>query len=448
MYLYINNNTMRRFVDATLAVCLLSQLTTAQTANYKQLDNYLEKLEEHDKFMGSVAIAKNGEIVYSKAVGYSDVEKGIRANEDSKYRIGSISKTFTAVLVMQAVEQGKLKLDTRLNTFFPTIKNADKITISHLLNHRSGIHSFTDDISYLEWNTQAKTEKEMLAIIEKGSSLFEPDSKAQYSNSNYVLLSYILEKVYKESLGSILEKNIAKPIGLKNTYLAKTIDVNDNEVQSYNYVGNWKLETETDASIPLGAGAIVSNTEDIILFSNALFEGKLLQPSSLEYMKTLKDNYGAGLFQFPFNENLGYGHTGGIDGFQSIFTYFDSHKITYVMLSNGANTNTNTISLVLLSEAFGVPYELPEINTYKVDPKDLDAYLGVYSSTQLPIKITISKVGETLMAQATGQSSFPLEAVKKDVFQFEVAGIVIEFNSKENNLILKQGGGNFTFSKE
>src|SRR5690606_26284416 len=244
------------------------------------------------------------------------------------------------------------------------------------------------------------------------------------------------------------EKNIAKPIGLKNTYLAKTIDVNDNEVQSYNYVGNWKLETETDASIPLGAGAIVSNTEDIILFSNALFEGKLLQPSSLEYMKTLKDNDGAGLFQFPFNENLGYGHTGGIDGFQSIFTYFDSHKSTYVMLSNGANTNTNTISLVLLSEAFGVPYELPEINTYKVDPKDLDAHLGVYSSTQLPIKITISKVGETLMAQATGHSSFPLEAVKKDVFQFEVAGIVIEFNSKENNLILKQGGGNFTFSKE
>src|SRR5690606_5859981 len=365
---------MRRFVDATIAVCLLSQLTTAQTVNYKQLDNYLEKLEEHDKFMGSVAIAKNGEIVYSKAVGYSDVEKGIRANEDSKYRIGSISKTFTAVLVMKAVEQGKLKLDTRLNTFFPTIKNADKITISHLLKHRSGIHSFTDDISYLEWNTQAKTEKEMLAIIEKGSSLFEPDSKAQYSNSNYVLLSYILEKVYKESLSSILEKNIAKHIGLKNTYLAKTIDVNDNEVQSYNYVGNWKLETETDASIPLGAGAIVSNTEDIILFSNALFEGKLLQPSSLEYMKTLKDNYGAGLFQFPFNENLGYGHTGGIDGFQSIFTYFDSHKITYVMLSNGANTNTNTISLVLLSEAFGVPYELPEINTYKVDPKDLDAH--------------------------------------------------------------------------
>ena len=439
---------MIKWVYTALSVCFCSQLTFSQSENYKQIDKYLDDLEKHNKFMGSVAVAKNGAIVYSKAVGYSDVEKGIRANEDSKYRIGSISKTFTAVLVMQAVEQGKLKLDTRLNTFFPTIKNADKITISHLLNHRSGIHSFTDDDSYLEWNTQAKTEKEMLAIIEKGNSLFAPDSKAQYSNSNYVLLSYILEKVYKESFGSILQKNIAKPIGLKNTYLAKTIDVYDNEVKSYTYTGNWKLESETDPSIPLGAGAIVSNPQDIILFSNALFEGKLLQPSSLEYMKTLKDNYGSGLFKYPFNGKFGYGHTGGIDGFSSIFTYFENDKITYVMTSNGANTNTNTISLVVLSEAFGVPYQLPEITTYKVDPKDLDAYLGVYSSTQLPIKITITRVGETLMAQATGQSSFPLEAVKKDVFQFEVAGIVIEFNSNENNLILIQGGGNFTFSKE
>lgn len=388
--------------------------------------------------------------MYSKTIGYADYQSHKIVNEYTKYRIGSISKTFTVVLILQAVEQGKLKLETTLYIYFPLIKNSNKITISHLLNHRSGIQSFTDNDTYLEWNTKAKSEKEMLAIIEKGGSVFEPDSKAEYSNSNYVLLSYILEKVYNDSFASILQKNIIKTIGLKNTYLGSKINISNNEVNSYSYKGGWKLESEIDASIPLGAGAIVSNTKDLLVFSEALFSGKLLQSNSLKLMKTMKDSYGLGLFEFPFSDKKGYGHTGGIDGFSSIFTYFDTDKITYAMTSNGANTNTNTnnISLVVLSEVFGVPYELPVMTTYKVNTNDLDAYVGIYASTQLLIKITITKEVETLIAQATGQSSFPLEATKKDVFQFEMAGIVLEFNPGEKTLILKQGGGAFTFTKE
>lgn len=256
------------------------------------------------------------------------------------------------------------------------------------------------------------------------------------------------EKVYNDSFASILQKNIIKTIGLKNTYLGSKINISNNEVNSYSYIGGWKLESEIDASIPLGAGAIVSNTKDLLVFSEALFSGKLLQSNSLKLMKTMKDSYGLGLFEFPFSDKKGYGHTGGIDGFSSIFTYFDTDKITYAMTSNGANTNTNNISLVVLSEVFGVPYELPVMTTYKVNTNDLDAYVGIYASTQLLIKITITKEVETLIAQATGQSSFPLEATKKDVFQFEMAGIVLEFNPGEKTLILKQGGGAFTFTKE
>src|SRR5690606_7896195 len=123
---------------------------------------YFEALEQNDKFMGSVSVSRNGEIIYKKSAGFADVERKIKATDKTKYRIGSISKSFTAVLVLKAVENNKLELDTTIDKWFPTIPNADKITVKQLLNHRSGIHNFTDDNDYLNWNTHRKTEKEMI----------------------------------------------------------------------------------------------------------------------------------------------------------------------------------------------------------------------------------------------------------------------------------------------
>ena len=182
-----------------------------------KLDNYFDKLEENNKFMGSVAVAKNGEIIYTKAIGYADVENKVKATEKSKYRIGSASKSFTAVLVLKAVEEKKIDLDQTIDKWFPTIANSQKITVRHLLSHRSGIHDFTHDDDYLDWCTQPKTENEMLAIIEKGGSDFEPDSKSDYSNSNYVLLTYILEKTFSKPYSDLLQEYIVKPIGLTDT---------------------------------------------------------------------------------------------------------------------------------------------------------------------------------------------------------------------------------------
>src|SRR5690606_17415340 len=164
----------------------------AQTFDKEKLDSYFDALEANDKFMGSAAIAKNGEIIYTKAIGYSDVESKTKPDANTKYRIGSISKTFTAVLVLKAAEEKKLNLNHTIHKYFPNIANSKKITISNLLNHRSGIHNFTNDDIYLEYNTQPKTEAEMVAIIAEGGSDFEPGTKAEYSNSNYVLLSFIL----------------------------------------------------------------------------------------------------------------------------------------------------------------------------------------------------------------------------------------------------------------
>lgn len=440
---------MIKSVLTTLLIGTLSQTGLTQTHFDKvKLDNYFNTLEESNKFMGSVTVSKNGEIIYSKTVGFADVENNVKATEKSKYRIGSISKSFTAVLVLKAIEQKKLDLNQPIDKWFPTIKNAKEITVKHLLSHRSGIHNFTDNKDYFTWHTQSKTEKEMIEIIAKSGSDFKPDSKAEYSNSNFVLLTYILEKTFSKLYSDLLQELIVKPIGLTKTYIFGKIDASNNECKSYSFAGSWRVENETDFTIPLGAGAILSTPTDLTKFADALFSGKILTSESLEIMKTIKDGYGIGLFQIPFDKSLGYGHTGGIDGFSSVYSHFADENISYALTSNGTNINNNDISIAVLSAVYNKPYEIPVFTTYNVTSEDLDKYLGVYVSKQISLKITVTKNGNTLIAQATEQPSFPLEATEKDKFKFDQAGVVLEFNPTKKAMILKQGGGQYTFTKK
>jgi D-alanyl-D-alanine carboxypeptidase len=308
-----------------LIISLVSFITTtcfSQTFNKQRLDSLFQVLEKKDKFMGSIAISQNGKMLYSNAIGFADIETSKKGTTQTKYRIGSISKMFTAVLVLKAVENKKITLNQTLDKYFPQIENADKITIENLLNHRSGIHNFTNDSMYTSYNTTFKSQKEMIEIITNGKSDFEPNSKAEYSNSNYVLLSYILGKIYKKDYASILNSNILKPLKLNNIYFGGKTNLKNNESYSHSFENKWIKETETDMSIPMGAGALVSTPTDLTVFVEQLFVGKIISEKSLALMKTIKDKYGMGIFEFPYYEKKSYGHTGGIDGFQSVLSYF------------------------------------------------------------------------------------------------------------------------------
>jgi len=440
---------MKKSILTTLVFLALGYLSLAQTTfDKKKLDSYFEALEQNDKFMGSLSVTRNGEIIYKKSVGFADVERKIKATDKTKYRIGSISKSFTAVLVLKAVENNKLELSQTIDKWFPTIPNSGKITVKQLLNHRSGIHNFTNDDDYLSWNTQPKTEKEMIEIISKGGSDFTPDSKAEYSNSNYVILTYILEKSFSESFSELLNKYIVKPVGLTNTYVFGKVDTSLNETKSYNYVGTWKPETETDYTIPLGAGALISTPTDLTKFADALFGGKLLKAANLELMMTINDGYGIGLFKIPFYKNIGYGHTGGIDGFTSVYSHFADEKISYALTSNGTTFKTNDISIAVLSAVFNKPYEIPTFTSYHLTSNDLDKYLGVYGSKQIPLKVTVTKDGNILFAQGTNQPALPLEATDKDKFKYDQVGAKFEFNPENKTMTLFQGGAQIEFTKE
>lgn len=440
---------MNRKISGTIIFIGIVSFCVAQTPNSAKLDSLFQSLEINHRFIGSMAISHNGSIIYTKTIGKADVLANVNSTIGTKYRIGSISKMFTACLVFKAIEEKKLALNQTIEHFFPEIKNANKITVSNLLNHRSGLHNFTNDSDYLKYNTKPKNEAGMLAIFNKNTSDFEPGSKAEYSNTNYVLLSFIVERIYKKTYTQLIKDKIVMPLQLKNTYVGNAINSANNEAHSYVYgIDKWEQSLETDMSIPMGAGAIVSTPTDLIKFIENLFEGKIINAASLEQMKTLQDNYGRGIFQVPFYKKVGYGHTGGIDAFQSVLYYFPEDKVTIAITANGQTYPNNDLVIAGLSWYFNMPFELPTFKNLIIKTEDLDPYLGEYSSTQIPLKIIVTKKNTLLFAQATGQSAFALEAIDSNNFEFKAAGIKLEFDKEKKQMILKQGGGTFVFTKK
>lgn len=428
----------------------LSLGTAFPQINKPKLDSLFNILAEKNKAMGSLTISKNGKVLYSRTIGYSlisDNEK--KASTDlTKFRIGSITKMFTATMIFQLMEERKLKLSSPLTDYFPNLPNAEKITINNLLNHRSGLHNFTSDPEYITWMTQPKTREELLSIISASKFDFQPNEKAAYSNSNYVVLGYIIEKITGKSYSENLKERITSKIGLSNTYTGSKTNLSKNESFSYQFVSDWNQLPETDMSIPGGAGSIVSTPTDLTKFIEALFSLKLISSTSLDLMKTITEGYGMGIFQMPFNRKMAYGHTGGIDGFASYLYYFQQDTLAVAYCTNGTVYPSNDILLGILSICLNKNYSIPTFKTFSIKTEDLNIYLGVYESAQLPLKITISKDGTILIGQATGQSSFPLEATEKDKFKFDQYGIKMEFDAAKEEMTLKQGGGVYLFKKE
>src|SRR5689334_12776411 len=194
-------STKMRF--AILLALALRNVGHAQTLDKAKLDQFLDRLSEKNKGMGSLTLAKNGNVIYSHSFGYRQINGNEKKplTAETKYRIASITKMFTSVMIFQLVEEKKLRLTDPLDKFFPQIPNAARITIGQMLTHRSGIHDMEADGS---WGKQARTREEIVARIAQGKPDFEPDAMHKYSNAGYILLGYIVEKVdgksYQEAL--------------------------------------------------------------------------------------------------------------------------------------------------------------------------------------------------------------------------------------------------------
>ncbi len=417
------------------------------------LTAYLENLNRYQKAMTAVAIAESGEIIYQSYNGMASIDDQLPIDADTKFRVGSITKTVAAVLVMQLVEQDKLQLDTPLSDFYPEVKNAELITIEQLLRHRSGIFSFTDDPDYMDYMTESKSREEMLAYLFSYDAKFEPGSQHEYSNSNYLLLGYILEDITDRPFSVLVDERIVTPLGLTNTRFGGQIRPQGNEAISYVYgKGKWQPAPETDMSIPHAAGALVSTAADLTTFITGLFAGRLVSTDSVQTMITMEGEssggYGLGIMRYPFGDLVAYGHNGGIDGFRSHVSYLPGLDVSLAVISNAMNYGLNQILIAAGSYYFEQPFAVPDFTEKPIvlSTRALKKFKGRYGSDALPLEIKLWVEKKQLMAQATGQGAFPLTPFAENRFKFERAGLEIVFD-ENSGFVLKQGGGEYLFQK-
>lgn len=429
---------------------LCSFAINSQVFNSQRLDSLFNVIESNNQGMGVVTILKKDRPVYFKSIGYTNVLKNEIADKNTKYRIGSISKTYTAAIIMQMVDEKKLTLNTYLKSYFPQIPNADKITVEDLLRHQSGLYNITNQKDLRTWITKKQSRKKMLARFEEHPVEFNPKEKTSYSNTNYILLSYIAEEVDKKSFASILKQRIIKPLHLKRTHFGKSINVKRNEALPYYFEdGKWNsVTTETHLSAPMGAGGIVASSYDVAFFYNSLFNEQLISSNSLKEMTDTSTGMGLGMSSLDFKGLKVYGHDGGIDGFTSYALHIPAKDFSIAIILNGSGSSMLPLIISILEIYFENDPSLKHESSFQLTSNELDQYLGVYSSTTFPAKVTFTKKENVLYAQATGQPLFKLVAEKKNVFKYDSMGITFTFRDTKGLLSVFFQGNTHQFKKE
>ncbi len=438
-----------KILFATLLPLVLLTAGSAQTLDQAKLDQLFDRLLEKNKGMGGLTLVRDGEVLYTRSFGYRQVTETERKplTAATKYRIGSITKVYTAVMIFQLVEEGKLKLSDALDKFFPQIPNASRITLAQMLNHRSGIHNPEPDGS---WGRQAHTKEEVVARIAQGQPDFEPDARHHYSNSGYVLLGYIVEKAGGVPYAAALKERITARAGLLDTYLGSgNLDPDRNEALSYSYLGGWREAHEVDGSITGGAGAILSTPADMAKFIHALFELKLVSRSSLDQMKTMRDGEGMGMEPFSFAGKTLYGHTGGSNSSGAWLAYFPEEKLAFAYVTNAKIYKVSEIVSGVFDVYWNRPYSVPTFEAFEVSTEVLDRYTGVYTIAGTPARMTVTREGSALFIRAGAETSrsVPLEAVAEDKFKID-PGVCFEFDAAKGQLTIKRPNGERVFTKE
>lgn len=415
--------------------------------NGSKLDSFINILNNKGLALGGLAISKNGEVQYQRAIGYSYINNNIHANIKTRYRIGSVSKLFTAVMIFELIEKNKLKLDEKIAVYYPNLPNADKITIRHLLYHRSGLHDYTVNTNFTEWMDKPKTHEDLLNIVKHNGSDFTPGTKASYSSTNYLLLGYIIEKVSKMSYQDAFQKRIVTKIGLRDTYYGQPITASKNEGVSYKYAdGAWKEQKKTSPSIHGGAGSIVSTPTDLVKFINNLFAYKFIGEASLKQMTTLIDEYGMGLFANKYGSYPSFGHNGRIEEFYTALWYYPSEKLAIAYCTNGINYPRSDLVENVLKICFNEPFNLPFSTLTLLSPNNLDQYLGNYSSSQMPMIITCKKADTQLVFETKGKS-LKLDPIGRNYFMDMVNGYFFRFDPEEGGLEVKETDNVYYFKR-
>jgi CubicO group peptidase (beta-lactamase class C family) len=327
------------------------------------------------------------------------------AGPQTRYRIGSISKTMTAVMVLQLAEEGRLALDAPVARWFPTLPDAGRMTVAHLLAHRGGLGRIEATPAFDEqWVFEPRGEADLLAAIAAQPRRFEPGSAAEYSNAGYLLLSFIVEKAGGKPYAQALAERIARPLGLVHTRFDPKVRVQPDEARSYHWdSGRWVAARAAEPSVPQGAGGVVSTPRDLVVFMRALFKGRLLPPAALQRMQTVQDGFGLGLNPYRGPGGTAWGHYGAIDAFGSFAAYLPEHDTAVAWCGNAHQLLRDAVVQTLRRAVFEPTATLP---SYAPRPVTVDFELDLAQPPNHARPATVGLRGNA--APLTWQHNLPL----------------------------------------
>jgi CubicO group peptidase (beta-lactamase class C family) len=415
-----------------------------------RVEEYMQGQIKTNGFTGSILLAREGKPLVSKGYGYANVEWQIPNTPQTKFRVGSITKQFTSMLIMQLREEGKLKLEDSVCLYITRCPDTWKpVTIHHLLTHTSGIPTYTGLAEWRKVNMMPKTIEEMIDFFRELPLQWTPGEKYAYNNSGYFLLGAVIEKAAGKKYEEALQERIFTPLGMSDSGYDWSATIIPRRAAGYSgRAPNVRNAAALDMQQPYSAGSLYSTTEDLLKWDQALYTEKMLPAAAKQIMWTpFRQNYAYGWqISAPSAATFGHprvSHGGGINGFSAMFVRVLDDKVAAIVLTNNETANAGAVTRDLLAIYYGQPYTVPAPRTVaKVNPAIYDRYVGKYEVAPNFV-MTVTREGNSLMTQATGQNK--IEVFPESEFRFfpKVIEATITFELEAGRvvaLVLTQGG--------
>jgi CubicO group peptidase (beta-lactamase class C family) len=356
-----------RHLAAALAFCFTTSVAaqTPSTSNEfsTRADTYMQASVRFDQFSGTVLVARDGVSIFNRSYGMANYELSVPNSPDTIYRIGSLTKQFTALAIMQLQERGRLNLAHPICNYLDTCPDAWRaITIRHLLTHTSGIPNFS---SLPDWDerlaVQPYTPTEFVGLFRDLPLQFEPGADFRYSNSGYMLLGLIVQRASGQSYEAFLRDNIFTPLGMNHTGHHNPRALLPNRANGYDWAANGFVNAEYEYTVtPEANGALYSTAADLLRWDQALYTEQLVSRRALdEIFTSVRNNYGYGWIIGEVHGRQRHGHSGSIGGFSSYIARFPAEHVTVIVLSNSDRTSATKVANDLAAIAFSEPYATP-----------------------------------------------------------------------------------------
>ncbi len=408
---------------------------------------YMDARLKVSKFSGTVLVAKDGQVLFAKGYGFANIEHEVPNTVKTKFRLASVSKQFVATGIMILEGEGKLEVDDPLKRHLPDCPKAwADLTIHQLLSHTSGVpENLRVALFKGQWPQPIDLDS-ILSVVKDRPLDFKPGEKFSYSNTGYVLLGLVIEKLSGQGYGEFLRDRIFKPLGMNDTGVDNRKLVLKNRANNYGISkGEFVQAQYIDLSQVYAAGSLYSTVEDLLKWDSALYTDKILPQESLEKMWTpVEDNYGYGWLSVKRNDRKLITHSGGLPGCNTMVEHYPESKVFVTVLCNLEGSPVGRVGRDLAAIALGDPYDVPfERKEIKLDPKQLDALVGEYELKPKQI-LTVTKRDDGLYAQLTGQGRFRLLPESETKFFARVEEATVTFTKDDKGvvteLVLHQNG--------